>query len=274
MKLNTLRFSLHRLFLLTLICFVAVAALLGIAASAKRANRAKANAGQAAYSQSGISPSVQNEKQPNAPNAAVIAATLSDNTGAGTMVTPGSTINYTAVITNSGAASPADDATSLNYSGPLDANTTLVAGSVHASPIAFNDTYNWVGNTQLDTAARALPAVTANDVAVNAPGGTDTFTLTAIAGGATALGGTVTLASPAGSFVYTPPLGRPNAVDGATVQDSFTYIITSSADPTLTSTGTVRINLTGRVWYLQAGAAGDGRSLRSTRVVLAGPVAP
>jgi len=102
--------------------------------------------------------------------------------------------------------------------------------------------------------------VTANDVAVNAPAGTDTFTVTAIGGGATALGGVVTLASPTGSFVYTPPLGRPNIADGATVQDSFTYTITNSADPTLTSTGTVRINLTGRVWYLQAGAAGDGRS--------------
>ena len=61
------------------------------------------------------------------------------------------------------------------------------------------------------------------------------FTLTAIAGGATALGGVVTLASPSGAFTYTPPLGRPNIADGATAQDSFTYTITSSADPTLTS---------------------------------------
>src|SRR5512132_1221207 len=58
----------------------------------------------------------------------------------------------------------------------------------------------------------------------------------------------------------TPPLGRPNIADVATAQDSFTYTITNSADPTLTSTGTVRINLTGRVWYLVAGGAGDGRS--------------
>ena len=126
----------------------------------------------------------QKASVPNAPQAAAIVATLTDNVTAATKVAPGGTINYTATITNNGAASPADDATNLNYSDPLDANTTLVAGSVHASPIAFNDTYNWVGNTQLDTAARALPAVTANDVAVNAPAGTDTFTVTAIAGGA------------------------------------------------------------------------------------------
>jgi hypothetical protein len=234
--------------------------LLGIAANAYRSNRAaKANAEQAGNAKSAINPLVQ-DKQPQAPTAAVIVATITDNVAAATKVAPGGTINYTAIVTNNGAASPADDATNLNFSAPLDANTTLVAGSVHASPIAFNDTYNWVGNTFLDTAARALPAVTANDVAVNAPGGTDTFTLTAIAGGATALGGTVNLASPSGAFTYTPPVGRPNIADGATVQDSFTYTITNSADPALTGTGTVRINLTGRVWYLQAGAAGDGRS--------------
>ena len=205
-------------------------------------------------------PQAQSPSVPNAPTLAVIAATLTDNVTLATKVAPGANINYTATITNNGAASPADDAANLSFSAPLDANTTLVGGSIHASPIAFNDTYNWVGNTFLDTSARALPAVTSNDVAVNAPAGTDTFTLTAIAGGATALGGSVTLASPSGHFTYTPPLGRPNAIDGATVQDSFTYTITNSADPSLTSTGTVKINLTGRVWYLQAGAAGDGRS--------------
>ncbi|HEV7743377.1 MAG TPA: DUF4214 domain-containing protein [Pyrinomonadaceae bacterium] len=259
MKPTTLRFSLQRLVLLTLIAFVAVAAF-GIAASARRANRAKERAAQAANFKNGIDPQVQSGKQPNAPNAAVITATLTDNIPAATKVVPGGTINYTAVISNTGAASPADDATSLQYSGPLDANTTLVPGSAHVSPIAFNDTYNWIGNTVLDTTARALPAVTANDIAVNASGGSDTFTVTAIAGGATALGGTVTLASPSGSFTYTPPLNRPTAGDGASINDSFTYTITNSADPGLTSTGTVTITLTGRVFYLQAGAAGDGRS--------------
>jgi hypothetical protein len=249
-----------RLILLTLVSLVAVAALLSLAVSANKANRAaKARAEQVTNAKSAINPLVQ-DKQPNAPAAAVIVATLTDNTAAATKVAPGGTINYTATVTNNGAASPADDASNLNFSAPLDANTTLVGGSVHASPLAFNDTYNWVGNTQLDTVARALPAVTANDVAVNAPAGTDTFSVTAIAGGATALGGVVTLASPSGSFVYTPPVGRPNVGDGATVQDSFTYTITNSADPTLTSTGTVRINLTGRVWYLVAGGVGDGRS--------------
>ena len=125
--------------------------------------------------------------------------------------------------------------------------------SIHASPIAFNNTYNWVGNTVLATSARSLPAVTANDVAVNAPGGTDTFNVTTIAGGATTLGGSVTLLA-SGHYTYTPPVNRPNIADGAAVNDSFTYAISNSADPTLTSTGTVTITLTGRVFYLQAGA--------------------
>jgi len=81
--------------------------------------------------------------------APVIVATLTDNVTAATKVAPGGTINYTAVITNNGAASPADDATNLNFSAPLNANTTLVGGSVHASPLAFNDTYNWVGTRSL-----------------------------------------------------------------------------------------------------------------------------
>lgn len=259
MKPTSIRFSLQRLFLLTLVAFVAVAALT-IAASASRARRAQVRAEQAANAKAAMDPMVQNGKQPNAPSAAVVAATLTDNVPAATKIAPGANINYTAVISNTGAVSPADDATNLQFSDQLDANTTLVAGSAHVTPIAFNDTYNWVGNTLLDTSARALPTVTANDVAVNASGGSDTFTLTAIAGGATALGGTVTLASPSGHFTYTPPLGRPNIGDGASVNDSFTYTITNSADGSLTATGTVTITLTGRVWYLQAGAAGDGRS--------------
>jgi hypothetical protein len=266
----TLRFSIQRLFLLTLVSLVAVAMLLSIAASANKANRA-AKALQAQEAQAAAS-KLATEKNsiaphamaPAAPLAPGITATLTDNvTPNTTKVAPGATVNYTAVISDAGV-SPADDALNAFYNDVLDSNTTYVAGSVHASPIAFNDTYNWVGNTQLDTTARALPAVTANDIAVNATSpavGTDTFTVTAIAGGATALGGVVTLASPAGSFVYTPPVGRPNIADGGvTVTDSFTYTITNSADATLVGTGTVNIVLTGRVWYLQAGAAGDGRS--------------
>ncbi len=162
-----------RLTLITLLSFAGAFAMLHLGVSARRAIRATNSP------TSSLSNKSNTEQQPQAPDAAVIVATLTDNIAAGTKVAPGGTINYTATITNNGAASPADDAANLNFNAPLNANTTLVAGSVHATPIAFNDTYNWVGNTFLDTSARALPAVTANDVAVNAPTGTDTFTVTA-----------------------------------------------------------------------------------------------
>jgi len=124
---RTLRFSIKRLFLLTLVSFIAVAALLGIAASANKANRvAKARAEQAANAKSAIMVTGSGDKQQLAPTAASITATLSDNVTPATKVVPGGTINYTATITNNGtatipnngAASPADDSTNLNFSAP------------------------------------------------------------------------------------------------------------------------------------------------------------
>jgi hypothetical protein len=264
MKRTTSPFYARRAFILSLLSFVAVAALVtfGVSARRGRIEAARARALSATNNQTAAN-RINNadDKDPNSPNAVGISATLTDNITPGTTkVAPGSTIDYTAVITSTGGAG--EDATLVNYNAPLDANTTYLNGSVHASPIAFNDTYNWIGNTQLDTTARALPAVTANDVAVNAtlPAvGTDTFNVVTQTNAATSLAGTVTLAAN-GSFVYTPPVGRPNVADGASVNDSFTYTITNSADVTLVGTGTVTITLTGRVWYLQAGAAGDGRS--------------
>src|SRR5262249_58308363 len=47
---------------------------------------------------------------------------------------------------------------------------------------------------------------------------------------------------------------------GYTGTDSFTYTIANSVTGTLTTTGTVTITLNSAVWYLQAGASGDGRS--------------
>ncbi|HWN98255.1 MAG TPA: Ig-like domain-containing protein, partial [Blastocatellia bacterium] len=198
-------------------------------------------------------PGAQAVVGPNLPSAVTITATLTDNvTPNTTKVSPGSTINYTAIINSTGTT----DAAAVAFNDVIDPNTTLVAGSVHASPVAANETYNWVGNTFLDTSARALPSVLANDTISSAP---DTIVLTTLAAAPTTLGGTVTLAAN-GHFTYTPPLGRPNIADGASVNDTFTYTVKNSVDATLASTGTVTINLSGRVWYLQAGAAGDGRS--------------
>ena len=116
----TPRFSTKRLFLLTLVCSVAVAALVGIVVSASKAKRSARARAEAANTKSGITigQNSGDKSQPLAPSAATITATLTDNVTAPTKVAPGGTINYTAVITNSGVTSPTDDATNLNFSAP------------------------------------------------------------------------------------------------------------------------------------------------------------
>jgi hypothetical protein len=198
-------------------------------------------------------------QQPLAPNATAITATLDDNVPAATKVAPGGTINYTAVIKNTGTAGT-DDAGSVNYSHTIDSNTTLVPGSVHASPIAFNNSYNTaIGNTLLEVSnspTSTAPKVTAagtlfdNDTIATAP---DTIQLSSFTA-ASANAGTVSV-NANGSFTYLPAAGF-------TGTDTFTYTIRNSADATLTDTATVTITVNApRVWYVDnSGANGDGRS--------------
>ena len=103
---------------------------------------------------------------------------------------PGETITYDVNITNNGT-----DATDVNFADTIDANTTLVGGSLKVSPLAFPDTYVAARNTPLVV---GTPGVLTNDTGLPAP------TAVPIAGGATAQGGTVTL-NANGSFTYNPP---------------------------------------------------------------------
>ncbi|HEX9950361.1 MAG TPA: hypothetical protein VGB53_01210, partial [Rubricoccaceae bacterium] len=66
---------------------------------------------------------------------ATLTAVLADP--ADTEVNPGDVLRYIATITNAGA----DAALGLAYTGTLDANTTLVPGSVRVSPLASSDAY-------------------------------------------------------------------------------------------------------------------------------------
>jgi len=95
---------------------------------------------------------------------------------------PGDTINYTALISSTGS----NDATGAVYNTTLDANTTLNAGSVHASPLAFNDTFTTaVGNTLFEggiTGGSSAPKVTsAVKLFDNDTIATDTFQLASFA---------------------------------------------------------------------------------------------
>lgn len=133
---------------------------------------------------------------------------------------PGETITYDVNITNSG-----DDATDVNFNDTIDANTTLVPGSLKVSPLAYPDTFSAAQNTQLVV---GTPGVLVNDTGIPAP------TAVPIAAGATTQGGTVTLAAD-GSFTYDP-------ASGFTGTDTFTYTATNGLTPDDTATVSIVVD--------------------------------
>ncbi|HEY6331887.1 MAG TPA: hypothetical protein VI756_21345, partial [Blastocatellia bacterium] len=68
----------------------------------------------------------------------------------------GDTITYTVVVSDSGS-----NATGLTVNDSPDPNTTLVAGSVAASPVAVADSYTATGNVEISVPAAS--GVLAND---------------------------------------------------------------------------------------------------------------
>jgi len=166
---------------------------------------------------------------------------------------PGEVIEYTVSIPNTGT-----DATGVTFNDIIDANTTLVAGSVNVSPLAINDSYDTIGNTLLEVgvAAGSAPAVHiasnlfANDVEFLGDAGT--FSITAHTNPAN---GTLSVFdSVSGAFSYLPN-------PGFTGTDTFTYTLTDSGGLSDTATVTINVN-TQRIWYVKndAVAGGLGRS--------------
>ena len=192
----------------------------------------------------------------NAPAVVNITATKDDSlvidANGNTKADPGDTLQYTVVATNTGT-----DATGVNFDDVLDNNTTLVGGTVHASPIAFDDAYTTVGNTRLFVGVAppaGEPSVTnATLLFTNDTIATDTFSLQSFTA-ASANGGIVAVNAD-GSFTYTPPVGFSGT-------DTFTYTLQNTTDATLTGTGTVTITVNNVVWYVNnaLGVNGDGRS--------------
>jgi len=203
--------------------------------------------------------------------AAIISATLTDNTGS--PVAAGGTIHYTETVSNSAVIGAGNEALLLQITHGLDPNLTIVPGSLNISPLAFDDNFTAIGNTQLfvngtgaitgTTPSRGMVGnILANDLEfANDQGVMDTFTLTTTGTFTTSGGGSVTVNSD-GTFVYTPGAGF-------TGNDTFTYTIrddgidgiAGNADD-LTGTGTVNIAVANKVWYVDsaAGTNGDGRS--------------
>jgi VCBS repeat-containing protein len=157
---------------------------------------------------------------PVAPN---ITATLTDSiidiSPADGRADPGSTITYTAVITNSGS-----DATGVSFMDTISPYTTLIGAATKVSPLAFADAYSATVGTPLTVAG---PGVLSNDT------GTPTPTAVPIAATGTTGGGTITLNAD-GGFTYTP-----RATPGP---DSFSYTITNGQAPNDTATVSITVN--------------------------------
>jgi uncharacterized repeat protein (TIGR01451 family) len=166
---------------------------------------------------------------------------------------PGDTLRYTVGITNTGTTS----ATVAAFNDTLDANTSLVAGSVKVSPLAFDDSFSAIGHTLLAVGVAAPAGTPAVQVAGNLFTNDteflgDTFSLSTFQA-TSANGGTVNV-NANGTFTYLP------AVNFTGGTDSFTYTIVDPGG--LTGTATVFISVAHKVWYVNNGAGtnGDGRS--------------
>lgn len=127
-------------------------------------------------------------------------------------------------------------------------NTTITV-----RPTTDNENYTGgVGNTQyvVGAAVPATPAVSIVDNVKNGDNGPGTLS---VSFPATSPNGAIVEGSTDGTFTYTPNVAF------AGPSDSFTYTLTDGNG--VTNTGTVTINLSNMVWYVNSGGgAGDGRS--------------
>jgi trimeric autotransporter adhesin len=172
------------------------------------------------------------------PTAVTIAATMSaavvtDNAPTGASATD--VLEYTAVVSNSGST----DATGVTFNNTLDANTTLVAGSISSTPIATDDNYTCVGNVGL--AAFAAQGLLINDVSPT----NIAKTITPASG--SSAHGTYSISAD-GTFIYTPTAGYTGA-------DNVTYTLNTGST---SATGTVNITVSGIIWFVDASVATSG----------------
>ncbi|MGA1790011.1 MAG: right-handed parallel beta-helix repeat-containing protein [bacterium] len=172
---------------------------------------------------------------------------LTDNDGDG-RTDPGDSLRYTITITNSGG----EAATGIDFSDTIDNNTTFVNGSIKVTPIAMDDAYETIGNTQFTI--NAPEGILANDMD---PDGTEPIVDSLRVEGIDTAGtqGDVTV-NEDGSFTYTPPAGQTG------ITDSFFYIVRDPDGLQSNEPGMVSIQIEDQVWYVDNSAAsgGDGRS--------------
>ncbi|MCB1032390.1 MAG: IPTL-CTERM sorting domain-containing protein [Acidobacteria bacterium] len=157
---------------------------------------------------------------------------------------PGDRLTYTVTITNTGS-----EALSVDLNDMVDANTTLVMGSVASTPVAKGDQYRAVGNVTLNVnGALGRPGLLANDRDPDGnPGECTGCTVTALRSSSgtpnvSDRGGSLSLVDGAqGFFGYVPPAGARGV-------DSFVYDIDDGEGNA--ATATVTVNIEGIVWFV------------------------
>ena len=142
----------------------------------------------------------------------------------------GDELEYTVNIVNNGT-----DATGVSFTDQIDANTTLVAGSIKTSSIAQDDSYTTIGNVGLNVPASS--GLLANDINP----GSATLSISGTATRTTTQSGSVTLNLTTGAFTYTP-------APGFTGTDTFTYLLENGSGTV--SSATVTISLSNVIWFI------------------------
>lgn len=156
----------------------------------------------------------------------------------------GDRIRYKVNLNNTGS-SPANG---VNLIINPDPKTIFVPGSFRSTPLAIDDTFNVTGNVGITVPE--ISGVLTNDFDDNIPG----LTVMAFVG-ATTQGGTINLATN-GSFTYSPPAGFVGT-------DTYTYtLLDGNAVPGMlpSSTGTIRLQVSNLVWFIDNTVAGSGGS--------------
>jgi VCBS repeat-containing protein len=219
-----------------------------------------------------------NDTDPDAGPKSVTSVTQPAN---GTVVITGGGNGVTyAPIANYCNAPPGTTPDTFTYTltpGGSSTTVTIAVTCVNDPPIAGTDAFDTIGNTELrvDLAAQASPPnvaeTTVGAIGVRGndsdPVENDPFTVTAIVGcvdlaapfDCTLASGSLVSMNANGTFSFLP---SPTLASGAPTNDSFQYVITDA--PTVgvpaSATGTVTIAVYDKVWYVQRGASGNGRS--------------
>lgn len=161
-------------------------------------------------------------------------------------VTWSSADNLIATVTVDGVVTgvePGQTDVTATAKGTSGSATITVQGAAAPAP----GSYSTAGNTELVTGSCPVPVTAHVYDAAGLLATTPGLTVTSTGSQPTSAGGSVDVNAD-GCFAYLPPSGFQGT-------DQFTYTVDTGAS------ATVQISVTGMIWYVGAGGAGDGTSL-------------